>query len=257
MARALGKPDDYARYLRRSQNRTNVWNDALTDAGFAGFPNSRHADGTFSNTPARRGYDQDFYEGTGWVYSYRPTQDVPALIKKMGGKPAFLRRLVYALKNGLVDFTNEPSFQTIWLLDAADRPYLASYWADRLRSLYPGRVTPGDEDDGTMSSLYCFLDLGIFPFAGQDVYYLHGGRLPEVSFRLPGGKRFTITSRNAGPANLYVQSAKLNGQPLETPLLRYADILDGGTLEFIMGPQPSAWGCAGQFDAKQLADELK
>ena len=257
LAKALGKPDDYAKYLRRSQNWTNVWNDTLTDAGITGFPNSRHADGTFSDTSARRGYDEDFYEGTGWIYSYRPTQDVPALFEKMGGKPAFLKRLVYALKNHLVDFTNEPSFQTIWLFDAVDRPYLASYWADRLRSLYPGRTMPGDEDNGAMSSLYCFLDLGIFPLAGQDVYCLHGGRLPEVSFRLHDGKQFTILSRNAGPANLYVQSAKFNGQPLETPRLRHADIFHGGTLEFVMGPQPSAWGCAGEFNAEDAAAELK
>ena len=257
LAKALGKPGEAEKYERRSRNWHNVWNPAVTEGEFVGFPTSRHQDGRFANTPARKGYNTDFYEGTCWIYSYRPTHALGDLVETMGGRKMFTKRLVYALRNGQIDFTNEPSFQTIWLLDAADRPYLASYWADYLRSQYKDRAMPGDEDNGAMSSLYCFLDLGIFPFAGQDVYYLHGGRLPQVSFRLHTGKVFTVVSRNAGRANIYVQSAQLNGKPLDAPLIRHADILGGGTLEFVMGPHPSGWGCVGQFNADQAAEEIK
>jgi len=29
----------------------------------------------------------------------------------------------------------------------------------------------------------------------------------------------------------------------------------GGTLAFVMGDQPSAWGCGGEFDAARAASE--
>ena len=222
LSKALGKTDEYKKYQDRAQNWTQVWNPAVKEKEYAGFPNSRHQDGTFTNTPPRAGYNTDFYEGTGWIYSYRPTYALPELIAKMGGKETFIRRLLYALKNKQIDFTNEPSFQTVWLFDAVDRPYLASRWADTLKRLYAGRAMPGDEDNGAMSSLYDFLDLGIFPLAGQDVFYLHGGRLARVSFQLHNGKQFTIISQNAGKENIYVQRARLNGKPLDTPMLRHA-----------------------------------
>ena len=114
---------------------------------------------------------------------------------------------------------------------------------------------PGDEDNGAMSSLYCFLHLGLFPFAGQDLYYLHGGTFPRVTFQLDNGKTFVIASINASPQNLFVQSARLNGKTLDSPVIRHADIWNGGTLEFVMGPQPSASGCGGSFDPARAAQE--
>ena len=43
------------------------------------------------------------------------------------------------------------------------------------------------------------------------------------------------------PAHAYIQSARLNGRPLEKPVLTYAQIRAGGKLEFVMGPEPSSW----------------
>jgi putative alpha-1,2-mannosidase len=174
----------------------------------------------------------------------------------MGGKKKFIERLSFALHNDLIDFTNEPSFMTIWLFDQVGRPYLASHWASILRGLYDDRGYPGDEDDGAMSSLYVFLTSGIFPFAGQDVYYLHGPAAAKMAFHLPSGKSFTIVGNHASPKNIFVQSATLNGQPLDRPWIHHKDILDGGVLEFTMGPAPSAWGCGGQFDAAAAAREI-
>lgn len=124
-----------------------------------------------------------------------------------------------------------------------------------LRKKYTGINLPGDDDSGAMSSYYIFLTAGFFPIAGQDVYLLHGARLPELAFHLPSGKTFTVRSENTGPENLYVQSATLDGVPLEKPEIHHADILAGRTLGFVMGPRPSAWGTAGEFDAATAALE--
>jgi putative alpha-1,2-mannosidase len=45
--------------------------------------------------------------------------------------------------------------------------------------------------------------------------------------------------------NLYIQSASLNGAPLDRPWLRHSEIAEGAVLHFIMGPEPNyAWGSA-------------
>jgi putative alpha-1,2-mannosidase len=107
-----------------------------------------------------------------------------------------------------------------------------------------------------MSSLYVFLTTGIFPFAGQDVYYLHGPSVPKLIFHLPNGKTFTILGKNASPSNIYIQSVILNGKPLDNPWIRHKDILNGGILIFTMGPAPSKWGCDGEFDPSIALREI-
>ena len=255
VAAGLGKKDDAKRLLERSRNWRNVWDASLEDSGFTGFIRARNADGTFQKTEARKGYNTDFYEGTCWQYSYVIPHDVPGMIEAMGGKQKFIERLQFALTNDLIDFGNEPSFMTLWLFDHVQRPYLASFWADKLRGLFTQAGPPGDDDSGAMGSLYVFMDAGFFPFAGQDTYYLHGPRAPRFAFRVANGKTFTVTAANAGGDNIYIQSATLNNQPLDTPVIHHRDIVAGGTLAFVMGSQPSAWGCGGEFDAQRARQE--
>jgi len=255
VAAGLGKTDEAARLLARSANWRNVWDASLTDSGFSGFVRARNDDGSFQPTESRKGYNTDFYEGTCWQYSYVIPHDVPGMIEAMGGKARFIDRLQFALKNDLIDFGNEPSFMTIWLFDHVQRPYLASYWADKLRAKFTKDGPPGDDDSGAMGSLYVFLNAGFFPFAGQDVYYLHGPRAARFVFRAPGGPAFTVAAENAGGRNLYIQSATLNGRALNEPVIRHRDIVAGGTLAFVMGDQPSAWGCGGEFDPARAAAE--
>jgi predicted alpha-1,2-mannosidase len=248
VAKGLGKTDDYRRYIERSHNWKNVWDPSAEDSGFTGFVRARHEDGRFTHTPPRKGYNSDFYEGTCWIYSYFVPHDAPGLVEKMGGQRKFIERLCFALQNNLIDFTNEPSFMTIWMFDIVKRPYLASHWANVLRKQFDLRGYPGDEDSGAMSSLYVFLAAGIFPYAGQDVYYLHGPSVPKMIFHLPNGKTFAIVGVNVSPNNIYIQSVKLNGIPLDIPLIHHKDIISGGLLEFTMGPEPAPWGCEGEFN---------
>jgi predicted alpha-1,2-mannosidase len=242
MAKGLGKMDDAAKYATRAGNWKNVWNDALADGMFSGFPCSRMADGTFAKTEARKGYNTDFYEGTCWIYSYFVPGDVEGMVAKMGGREKFVARLQYALQNDLIDFTNEPSFDTLWWFCAEGRPDLASPWIDKLKSMYNLEGYPGDEDNGAMSSLYIFVTAGLYPIAGRDVYYLHGARVPKVVFQVGKGKTFTILGDGASAENMYVQSATLNGKPLERAWITHEEIMTGGTLEFVMGNKASTWG---------------
>jgi putative alpha-1,2-mannosidase len=59
------------------------------------------------------------------------------------------------------------------------------------------------------------------------------------------GGKFAVRTRNNSARNLYVQSATLNGKPLNRAWLRHAEVVAGGVLELVMGPQPNeSWGSA-------------
>jgi len=57
------------------------------------------------------------------------------------------------------------------------------------------------------------------------------------------GRSFTITTQNNSAENVYIQSATLNGRPLNRCWLMHDEIAAGGTLDLVLGPQPNqAWG---------------
>ena len=53
----------------------------------------------------------------------------------------------------------------------------------------------------------------------------------------------TITAKNNSAENVYIQSATLNGKPLNRCWLDYKEIVAGGRLDLVLGPQPNEqWG---------------
>ena len=55
-------------------------------------------------------------------------------------------------------------------------------------------------------------------------------------------KKFTIKTENNSADNIYVQSATLNGQPMDRPWIKHEELISGGNLSLIMGSAPSSWG---------------
>ena len=47
----------------------------------------------------------------------------------------------------------------------------------------------------------------------------------------------------------------MNGVALDVPVIRYSDILRGGTLRFVMGPKPSRWGAG--WKPASIREEMK
>ena len=236
LAGLCGPNDDWAsRFLNRSSNWTNVWNEAARDESgeFTGFASRRRASGAFDESDPRKGYNRSFYEATGWEYSFFVPHDLPGLIARCGGKEAFVKRLDFALTNRLVDFGNEPSFQTPWLFSFAGRPDLTSRWAHEVLKLFPDDGCPGDDDSGAMGSLYVFLSLGLMPVAGSDVYVLHAPPVPEAILRLPGAKApLVISAPGARPGRHSYRRITLDGRPVTTGTIRHSEIEMGGCLKF-------------------------
>jgi predicted alpha-1,2-mannosidase len=251
VARGLGHEKDAARFFRRSQGWENMWNPAAESDGYRGFLVPRLIGGAWATPydPKRDSLststlfsDRCFGEGNAWIYSYFVPHDYARLIALTGGKKAYCDRLTHALDNNMIDFGNEPSFLTPFSFIYAGRPDLTSFWVRKNVANYTKDGFPGDEDSGAMGSWFVFATLGFFPNAGQNVYLVNGPAFPKAVITLENGKQIVIEAVNASRENVYVQSATLDGKPLDRAWLRHEDFRNGAAFRFVMGPKPSEWG---------------
>jgi putative alpha-1,2-mannosidase len=161
----------------------------------------------------------------------------------------FVRRLDNMFYREHFDMTNEPGFLIPVLYNWAGRPdHTAEVITELLEKFFTDQRTgiPGNDDSGAMSSWFIFQTLGFYPNAGQDIYLISTPSFPEAEITLASGKTLRILARNLDSEhiNRFIQSATLNGAPLDTSWFRQRQIANGGTLEFTMGSAPSNWGTA-------------
>ena len=97
-----------------------------------------------------------------------------------------------------------------------------------------------------MSSWYVLSAMGFYPvFPGSPTYNVGSPIFDEIKISLENGKVFTIRAWQQSAHNKYIQSATLNGKPLNKPWFSHSDITQGETLILQMGPRPNkSWGSA-------------
>ena len=102
----------------------------------------------------------------------------------------------------------------------------------------------GDEDEGELSSWYVFSAMGFYPVCpGNPVYDIGSPIFDKTIIHVGNSKTFTIEAKDVSTKNKYIQSALLNGEPLNCPWFTHADLVKGGTLVLQMGPRPNEeWG---------------
>jgi predicted alpha-1,2-mannosidase len=249
LACGLGHPDIGRAALKRSGNWANLWDAGLSREGVSGFLRPKKPDGSWADPYlVTRGTWPDFlYEGDIWTYSLYAPQDVPGLIAKAGGRDAFLHRLDTLFDHLHFDMTNEPGFLIPMLYHWAGRPDLSvEHLIDyREKGFFDGRGgLPANDDSGAMSSWLVFQMLGLYPVAGQDLYLIGSPVFAASDIDLGHGHVLHIRAPGlgAGGATPYVQSAELNGRPIDRAWLRHGEIAEGGTLTLHMGPESTAWG---------------
>jgi predicted alpha-1,2-mannosidase len=245
VAKGLGRTTDYTTYLERSRKWVNLWNPDAQSDGYNGFIVPKNADGTWINIDLKKNWgswQNYFYEGSSWTYSYFVPHQLDKLVYLSGGAEKFAAKLDYGFKNGLIDYANEPAFLAVQAFHYASRPDLASYWVRKLMTTrYSIKGYPGNDDSGAMSSWYIFSSLGFFPNAGQDIYYLVGPLFTKATVSLGENKTIFIEAVNASKTNMYIQSCTINGVDWTKSWFSHADIKDGATIKFVMGPNPSTW----------------
>ncbi|MCO4317248.1 GH92 family glycosyl hydrolase [Phyllobacterium sp. 21LDTY02-6] len=131
-----------------------------------------------------------------------------------------------------------------YLRDVMDKLYFSGF-DEKGNSTGDGYI--GDEDNGEQSAWYIFSAMGFYPVSmGRPEYTIGAPYFPRmtVALKKPGGAEKTITIKAPGVSavNRYIQSAKLDGQPLTNNYISHAAIAEGAVLEFEMGPNPSRWG---------------
>jgi putative alpha-1,2-mannosidase len=89
-----------------------------------------------------------------------------------------------------------------------------------------------------------FSSLGFYPVCpGSGEYAIGSPSVKEGKIQLAGGKSLTIKANNLTDKNIYIQSVKLNGKPVNTTSLSNSEINQGGELVFEMGGKPNKkWG---------------
>ena len=233
VAKANGKHEDYAFFMQRSTSYRNLFNPAR------GFMQAKNADGSWASP------QDGWTEGDQWVYLFAALHDVPGVVRLLGGPQAAAAKLDAHFNGGHNRHDNEPSHHYGYLYDYVGQPWKTQARVREIaRDAYsntPNGVL-GNEDCGQMSAWYIFTAMGFYPLNPASGEYVIGSPLfTHVTLNLPNGKRFEIAAPDNSERNLYIQSATLNGKPLDVPVITYAQIEAGGTLNFVMGPKPSKW----------------
>ena len=93
-----------------------------------------------------------------------------------------------------------------------------------------------------------FNAIGFYPVDPVSCTYIIGSPLVDkatltLDSRHYPGRTFTVIAQNNSSANMYIQSATLNGQPLSRTWLKHSEIAQGGELRLVMGAVPNpSWG---------------
>jgi predicted alpha-1,2-mannosidase len=236
LGEALGHKQDAAILAKRGSSWKNVIDPETKLA------RGRHEDGSWIAPFVYDKWASFVTESNPYQYTFYVPHDVPGLIAALGGKEAFVASLDGLFAKKLYDPGNEPGHHIAYLYDEAGAAWKTQQHIAELVDVYNDtpKGIPGNDDAGQMSAWWIFSTLGFYPVApGIPEYWIGTPRFASATLNLPGGKRFTILAHNASAKNCYIQSAKLNGQPLKTARIQHADIMHGGTLEFTMGSQPN------------------
>ncbi len=144
---------------------------------------------------------------------------------------------------------NEPSHSIAYLYNFAGTPWKTQKMVRRIMADLYGNSQggiDGNEDCGQMSAWYVLSAMGIYQVTpGLDYFVIGSPLFDKVTINLENGKKFEIVAKNNGKDNVYIQNAKLNGKDYPKSILKYSDMINGGKIEFEMGPEPNkSWASA-------------
>lgn len=256
-AKLTGDKDVEDEYAKRALYYRNIYDRSI------GFARPKYSDGGFKpEFDPQMTFGEGFIEGNSWNFSFHAPQDVYGIMSLMGGEKKFTANLdelfgmeldpkYYAdnedieadcLIGGYVH-GNEPSHHIPYLYAWTSQPWKTQYWLRVImNSKYRNDMhgLGGNDDCGQMSAWYIFSALGFYPVCpGTDEYVLGAPYIPYAKVNLPNGKSLEIKAPGVSDRNCYVKEVRLNGKPYGKMYIKHSDILDGGSLEFVMSSRPN------------------
>jgi len=260
LAKSLHKNTDFDYFIKRSGFYANMF-DKSTRLMRGKLSNGDWVRPFANLDSGQLAIGGDYTEGNAWQYTWQVQQDIPGLIKLMGGKKRFSEKLdsLFTMDSKVfgagstLDVTgligqyahgNEPNHHVAYLYTLAGNPaktqQLVRQICDQFYVNKPDGLS-GNDDCGQMSAWYIFTAMGFYPVNPADGRYVFGApQIGKVTIGLPGKKSFIIEARNLSQVNKYVQGISLNGVVYKRNYITHKDIMRGGRLVFVMGDKPVA-----------------
>lgn len=265
LAKSMGKEEAY----RQFNERGNWWTNAIDKE--TGYARMRYSDGKWEEDfdPFTSGGNRHYVEANAWQMTFFVPQDVPGLADLIG-KERFIDRLTWGFEaseplrynapgDQYWDYPvvqgNQQSMHFAFLFNWVGEPWQTQKWSRSIIDRYYGfdlaNAYLGDEDQGQMSGWFVMAALGLFQIDGGarsvPIYEIGSPIFESVEIDLGEqygrGKQFRIVAKNTSRENKYVQEAKLNGETWNQFWFPASELLKGGELELIMGPEPNVqWG---------------
>jgi predicted alpha-1,2-mannosidase len=251
LAKSLHKNDIAADFEKRGQSYRNIFDKSK------GWFRPKDKTGNWQPWP-KEGRLKQWYgsiEANAYQQGWFVPQDIPGMVALMGGNEKVAADLAVFFEkvpdnmmwNDYYNHANEPVHHVPFLFNHVGKPWLTQKWTREIcRRAYHNSVEGlvGNEDVGQMSAWYVLAASGLYQVCpGKNRFEITSPVFEKVSIRLDPdyakGKQFTIVARDNSPANIYIQSAKLNGKAYNKCFLDYNDIAAGGTLELTMGAKPN------------------
>ena len=212
LAKALGKNQDYAELMRRSENWRNVINPKT------GYCDGRHEPKKLSKKKSDGGLFEgnlDYIhrkpyitEGATCHYTWYVPQNVEGLIEMLGGPRKFEEKLDSMFTEGRYWHGNEPCHQIAYLYDFIGKRdktiQRVAHIHDTEYNDTSGGLS-GNDDAGQMSAWYIFSSMGFYPVCpASDQYMLSEPRFKKVTLNLQGGKKYEITPQSLPKDRNYI-----------------------------------------------------
>ncbi len=249
LAASIGKTEDARVFLVRAANYKKIYDPQVRSM------RARNLAGEWIPWLGKTAFGQGCTESNPLQQTWFVPHDVSGLIGLMGGAEEFSNQLEDLFEktptsfgwNNYYNHANEPVHHVPYLFAFAGKPWLTQKWVRRiLTNAYHNDVNGicGNDDVGQMSAWYVLGAIGFYPVCPGDGIYILGSPLfSRATIRLDEkwykGAKFTITAENQAPDHPYVQTARLNGNPLLRAWIRHSEIAAGGILEFVMGGEPN------------------
>ncbi|OQP45297.1 alpha-1,2-mannosidase [Niastella yeongjuensis] len=262
MAKRLGDTSRYIQFIKRAAYYQNIFDPQTLYMR----PKDREGHWLENFNPLSTG---GYTEGNAWQYSFFVPHDVNKLVNLMG-RDTFTNRLVFGFEQSskmnfnaigdkpervYINHGNQPNMQAAYLFNYSGKPWLTQHWVREIMNKFygtnPYNGWPGDEDEGQMGSWFVMSAMGLFETDGgtstQPIYEIGSPLFNKITIQLDQqyypGKTFVIEAKNTSDANRYIQSAELNGKPLNKPWFYHTELVQGGKLVLTMGPVPNkSWG---------------
>lgn len=260
LARTLGHDADYERLMARSQNYRNLWDTETR------FMRPRTMDGEFLSDFDPMALD-GWSEGNAHHYRWHVPHDVQGLADLFGGQENFVEELDNLFKlaeghgftaphsaheKGYMDYGNQPCMYLAHLFNYVGAPWLTQKWVRRVMQTAKSDITPyggygGDEDQGQMGALNVLMSMGLFSINGgcatDPILELSAPIFDKITIHLDpeyhSDSIFVIETEHNSPEACYIQSAELNGEPLQTAWVYHRDFSKGGYLKLVLSTEPN------------------